>query len=299
MITSEPNEKIIKPKTSKFQQTFRQLAKNYIEHNVGKSAAALTYYLLFALFPLMIFTSNLLGVLDLNVTAITRALQQFLPNDIVELLGTYLEYVSSTSGHSLLWFSLVFSIWFPMRAVNGLMDDVRLAYQLKSPKHLISYTIRQLIYTVIFLVVIVLTLFLSTMGQHVLELFIGLLPENTLYISDYLLDLWQYIRFVPAAVLMLTALGGLYALSMDEKQPIRSLLPGILSASVAWLAVSIGFSFYVENFAHYSFVYGTLGAVIVLLLWLYMTATILILGAELNAAIKTVKHRNKTESDTQ
>ena len=85
---------------------------------------------------------------------------------------------------------------------------------------------------------------------------------------------------------MLAALGALYAASMDEHQPIKKLLPGIIAALVSWMIVSIGFSFYVENFANYSVIYGTLGTVIVLLMWLYITAIILIMGAELNAVLK-------------
>ncbi len=69
-------------------------------------------------------------------------------------------------------------------------------------------------------------------------------------------------------------------------------MPGIAAALTSWMIVSIGFSFYVENFANYSIIYGTLGAVIVLLIWLYMTAAILILGAELNVALLKVHSEN-------
>jgi len=265
------------------------MAKNFFEHNVGKNAAALAYYLLFALFPLLIFLSNLLGLLDLNVTAITQSLQSFLPSDIVGLIEAYLDHVSHTSSHVLLWFALVFSIWFPMRAVKGLMDDVRQAYHLGKPQRPIIYAFRQLIYTIVLLIVIALTLFLSTMGEQVLGYINRLLPENILNLSDHLLSLWQYLRFVPVGLLMFAALGTLYAASLDKRQPIRQTIPGITAALVSWMVVSIGFSFYVENFANYSLIYGTLGAVIVLLMWLYITAVILILGAELNAALLTVR----------
>lgn len=272
-----------------FLPTLRLLAKNVPDHNVGKNAAALAYYLLFALFPMLIFLSNLLGLLDLNVSAIIRGLQQFLPKDIVGIIETYLDYVSQTSSHSLLWFALIFTIWFPMRAAKGLMDDVRLAYHLGKPAHPVAYTLRQLIYTVVFLLVIGLTLLLSTLGKHVLGYINLLIPERTLRLPEYLLGIWQYLRFIPVGFLMLTALGTLYAASMDKRQPIKTFLPGILFALFAWMLVSVGFSFYVEHFANYSVIYGTLGAVIVLLMWLYMTAVILILGAELNAALQTVR----------
>ncbi len=281
-----------------FRQTISLFLANFFEHNVGKSAAALAYYLLFALFPLLIFASNLLGLLHLNVSAVTELLSHFIPKDVVALAESYLDYVSHTSSKTLLWFSLVFSIWFPMRAVRGLMQDVRKAYLLDKPKKPFLFEVRQLIYTVVFLIVIAVTLFLSTMGENILSFVFGLFLPKTIRISNYLLDIWQYIRFLLAAALMFVALGTLYGMSMDERTPFKSFLPGITAALLVWMIVSIGFSFYVENFANYSIIYGTLGTVIILMMWLYMTSLILILGAELNAAIKTVRQRRDEEMNS-
>lgn len=288
-----------KKKKPVFKPTIRLLIKNYMDHGIGKSAAALTYYLLFAIFPLLIFLCNLLGLLDLNVNAITEALQQILPTSVVELVESYLEYVTNTSSQVLFWFSLVFSVWFPMRAVGGLMDDVRLAYQLPKPKNPIQYTIRQFLYTVMLLVVMVLTLFLTTMGRRVLSFLLGLLPDNIVHISESVLAMWQYFRFIPVGVLMVAALGTLYAASLDKRQKVKTILPGILVALSVWMIASICFSFYVENFAKYSIIYGTLGTVIVLLLWLNITSLIFILGAELNAALLTVHKKNAEEEKAE
>lgn len=267
----------------------RLLIKNFFDHNVGKNAAALAYYLLFALFPLLIFLSNLLGLLNLNVAAITDSLAQFMPRDVLGIIESYLDYVSHTSSHTLLLFTLVFSIWFPMRAVKGLMDAVRQAYHLGKPKHPISYSLRQLAYTVLFLLVMGMTLLLSTLGKRVLGYTNSLLPEGTLRFSGIFLGIWQYLRFIPVGLLMFAALGILYAASLDEQQPEGALRPGIIFAMIAWMFVSVAFSFYVENFSHYSLIYGTLGAVMVMLIWLYMTSFILIMGAELNGVLAEIR----------
>lgn len=207
-----------KTKGSLLKQTIRLVFINFFEHGVGRNGAALAYYLLFALFPLMIFVSNLLGLLKLNVDSITLALIRILPRDIVELLEGYLDYVSRESSKSLLWFSLVFSIYFPMRATKGLMDDVRIAYQLQKPEHPVSYTIRQLVYTLVLFVVIALTLFLSTMGQRVLGYLVELIPWlKALQVPDFLIILWHYLRFLLLGVIMFAALGALYAMSQDQR----------------------------------------------------------------------------------
>jgi len=176
-------------KMSSIKKVVKQVFINYFEHNVGKNAAALAYYLLFAIFPLLIFISNFLGLLDLDVHSITRYLGRILPPDIVNIVETYLDHITYTSNHVLLWFSLVFSIWFPMRAVRGLMADVRRAYELEEPKKPIAYAVKQFLYTVVFLVVIVLTLFLSVLGENVLGYINNNLPQNW-HISEYLLEIW-------------------------------------------------------------------------------------------------------------
>lgn len=289
MIMTDQNQGRSKQKSPLLKPTIVLLVKNVVAHDVDKSAAALAYYLMFALFPLLIFVNNLLGLLDLNVAAIIRVLYQFLPRDIVQLVEDYLDYVSNTSSKTLLWFALIFSVWFPMRAVKGLMNDVRLAYQLDKPQRPLAYTVRQLLFTIVFLLAMVLTLLFSILGQNVVSLIVGLLPDDVVQISEYLLSAWQYVRFLPAGLFMLAAIVALYAGSLDSRQSIKTILPGGAGALAAWMVVSIIFSFYVENFANYSVIYGTLGTVMVLLLWLYLTAVILILGAELNAALLAVR----------
>ena len=95
-----------------------QLVRRYYLHDVGRDSAALTYYLLFALFPLLVFISTLLGILKLDVDSVTQVLSQIVPADVMSVLESYLEYVSANASRQLLWFSLIFSVWFPMRALS-------------------------------------------------------------------------------------------------------------------------------------------------------------------------------------
>ncbi len=268
------------------KRTIHKTLTNVIDHGVAKSAAALTYYLLFALFPLLIFVSNLLGLLELNVASITAALLPIMPDDVVYLLESYLNHIDNNSNQTLFWFSLVFTVWFPMRAVKGLMDDVRLAYGLGKPVRPVIYTVRQFVFTVVFLVFIIVLFLLAILGRRFVTTVTAWLGiGQVLRISPVLLNLWQYLRFVLLAAIMFAVVGMLYAVAQDRKNRLRTIMPGVALAMTAWLVVSVGFSVYVENFANYSVIYGTLGAVIVLLVWLYLTSFILILGAEFNAAL--------------
>ncbi len=271
---------------SAFRQAVGQTAKNAIAHGVGKSAAAQAYYFLFALFPLLIFISNLLGLLRLDTAALVNAAQAIVPKSVLELFTAYLEHVSETSSKAVLWFSLGFTVWFPLRAIRGLTGDVRKAYQLGRPHDPLRHALRQLVLTVAFLLFILVVLLLSILGRRTLAFFLRLFPALThLAGSAFLLRLWQYLRFVLAAAVMFLAVCVLYLSAQDGRKALSELFPGVALAITGWLVVSIGFSFYVENLGRYSLLYGALGAVVVLLTWLYLSAWMLLLGAEFNAAL--------------
>ncbi len=254
--------------------------RRYFIHDVARQSAALAYYLLFAIFPFLIFISSLLGLLQLDVSGISRTLTPLLPGDVVAIVETYLNYVSHTSSSTILWFSLVFSIYFPMRAAGCLMAAVRRAYHLPQPARPLLYQAKVLLYTVFLLLTIALTLVLTTVGQRVLRFLEGLF-----HIPPAFSELWITLRFAVLGVVVFAAVGLLYAMAQDRRRPGRDIVPGVVFSLAVWMLLSALYSFYVENFSNYSVIYGTLGTVIVLLIWLSLTATILILGAEINAAI--------------
>lgn len=278
----------------KVNKIMRILISNFFSHNIGRNSAAIAYYLVFALFPFLIFISNLIGLLNLDIGSITNNLLFVLPNDIVDIIENYLKYVTQTSSRSLFVFTLFFSIYFPMRVSRGLMDSVRLAYHLNKPKHSFLYIFRQIGYTIILFVSISLTLFLLIMGRNFLEYISDLaVIKNRMEISEFLFILWDYLRFIIVGAVMFSALGMLYIMAQDKRMKITEILPGTVISLAAWLLVSMLFSSYVENFSNYSIIYGTLGTVIVLLIWLYLSSVILILGAELNVAIKAIAQNVK------
>lgn len=256
------------------------MSHRYLRHRVGVQSAALAFYLLFMLFPFLIFISALLGVLQLDVTAILQALNELLPQEIVDFVGMYLTYVGEDPSPELLVFGLVFSIYFPMRATNTLMRAVRTAYHLGPPRGVVSQMLKTLLYTALLIAAIALTLILMTVSDR-------LLAYAVLHfrLPSLAAELWMALRFPVIGAVGFFALFFLYALAQDGRQPWRNLWPGTLAALAAWMGLSWLYTWYVENIAHYSLLYGSIGAVIVLLIWLNMTAMVLIMGAELNGAL--------------
>ena len=256
------------------------LIRRYFDHHVARDSAALTYYLLFALFPLLIFLNNLVGLLSFDIEGLLAELSAVIPRDVVDLLGQYLGYVSRVSSKTLLWFSLVFTIYFPYRAVNALFQSVRKAYAADRSVQFLRQQLRVLLYTVLFIVAIPLSILVSTIGHRVLDFI-----SDYVYLSDRVIDLWNWLRFVILGAILFAMIASLYVLALDAHSVRRGILPGVLVSLIAWIALSMLFSLYVEHAARYSVIYGSIGTIIVLLLWLYLSATMLIMGAEFNSVL--------------
>lgn len=263
------------------------LVRRYFDHRVARDSAALTYYLLFAIFPLLIFLSNLVGYFAVDIEGFLRELSTIIPNEVLELLVQYLRYISGASSRPLMVFGLVFSIWFPMRAANALLLSVRKAYGMGRPKHIIRHYGKVFLYTIFLFLTIILSLVLVTVGRSVLDLCADFFNFSTL-LTDRAIELWATLRFVLLGVVVFLALATLYALAQETRR-VHYIWPGVLLSLTAWMVLSLLFSFYVENAARYSLIYGTLGAIIVLLLWLYLSATMMIMGAEFNSVLKELE----------
>ena len=266
------------------------LIRRWFDHHVARDSAALTYYLLFAIFPLLIFLNNLVGLLSYDLDALLVMLARVIPRDVVDLLGQYLTYVSRVSSRTLLWFSAVFTIYFPFRAANALFLSVRKAYGAGMPTGFVRYQLRVLLFTLLLIVAIFFSVFASTIGNRVLDFVSGYI-----YLSDLSIRLWSRLRFVFVGAVMFAVIALLYALALDKHPAKRGIWPGVLTALMAWIVVSMLYSLYVERAANYSVIYGSIGTVIVLLLWLYLTAALLIMGAEFNSVLLSLR---KTEETT-
>ena len=128
--------------THRTARGFTLLIRRYFDHHVARDSAALSYYLLFALFPLLIFLNNLVGLLSFDFNALLAELGAVIPREVLELVRQYLGYISRVSSTTLMWFSLVFTIYFPYRAVNALFMSVRKAYDAGMPVQFLRYRLR-------------------------------------------------------------------------------------------------------------------------------------------------------------
>lgn len=267
-------------KRSGFWGVLRRMLERYYIHDVARSAAALTYYLLFAVFPLLIFISMVLGVLALDVEETVGLLDNIIPPEVASVIRSYLEYVNGNTSRQLMWFSLIFSIWFPMRATGCLMQSLRRAYGFDEPDNILKGQASTLFFAVGLIVTIVLSALLTVAGRRVLTFVSQLVALPAGFAAA-----WGYMRFALMALLVALMLSALHMLALGQRMTWRQIMPGVGMSVLAWVLVSLAFSYYVEHFAHYTELYGSIATIVVSLLWLYMSAVVLILGGELNGTL--------------
>ena len=265
------------------------LIRRYQAHRVASEGAALAFYLFFTFFPLCIFLSALLGVLALPNDAILEVLARFLPSDVVSLARRYLQHIELYSSLRLMAFGLLFSVFFPMRAANALLDAVRTAHGSGPEQNPVRALLGGLVYTLLLIAAIIATLLLISISSRAV-----LWLEANLGLPVIAGTLWNVLRFPVAAVLAFLALYMLYALGGGSIRDFRVFWPGALIALASWMIGSTVFSYALRIANHYSLFYGSLGTIIMLMVWLNFTSQMLILGAEVNAELSERRERKDT-----
>ncbi|MCH4239178.1 MAG: YihY/virulence factor BrkB family protein [Oscillospiraceae bacterium] len=261
------------------QPIFMRLIKRYMEHDVGRCAAALAYYFLFSIFPALILLTMLLTWLKLPPVFV-ELLRGIVPNDILEIISAYMKHVNqvnTTHNASLLTGSILLLIYFTMRAMNCALRYIRVAYGYKSTKSPIRQQLNLFVAMLFMMFGIFLALMLINVGRRTLYFL-----SPVLHLTNTSINIWNLFRFIILAAVLFAVLFFIYYLVPGRVHSPRRVLPGTLLAMVTWTAFSMIYAYYVENIGNYSLLYGTLGAAIVLLLWLYFSGFVLIIGAEVN-----------------
>ena len=270
----------------KAKQVLQLTIKGFLGKEVGKRSAGLTYYLVFAIFPFILSIIALLGVLHLPMISLEGDAAAFLPKDVITLLNITLVHMTAYSNGAILTFGLAFALWFPFRAVKNMTEEVSDIYgdeKQNGKKHLA----RVFFLYVLIIIFIPVLLILLIIGEGVLSFVAQYLPITMEFIA-----LWNKLRFLPMALGLILLTSAVYLLSPVKRPALRHVLPGALLSTAAWMAYSLFFAHYVNNMGNYSVVYGSIGAIIVFLIWLNWSLTALLTGAVFNQALRESKEKD-------
>jgi len=254
-------------------------------------AAGVAFYSFLAIFPTMIAAVLIYGLVrdPAEVEAQAQQLTRAMPADAASLLTEQLRALATTSSGSLglgLLVSLVLALWGASGGVGNLITAINLAYDEEETRSFVKRKALALGLTLGAIVFTVVAIGLIAVAPAVLDSVIGSGPIRWLLEAG---------RWIGLLVAMAFALAVLYKVAPDrDDAQFRWVSVGAVVATVVWLLASLGFSLYVDNFGSYNETYGALAGVVVLLLWLWLTMYVVLLGAEINAESEQQTVRDTT-----
>ena len=261
------------------------LCKRVMRDDLFGLAAQLAYYILLSLFPLLLFLFNLLPYLPITEEDILGVVRDFAPAGSIELIETNIHELTKRN-IELLSFGIIATIWSASNGINAIVRAFNKAYEVKESRSFLIARGMSILFTFAMLFIILIALLLPVFGK-----IIGGYVFAKLGISHFL-DIWNTLRWLISSIILFIVFTALYWLGPNKKLRCISSIPGAIFATVGWELSSLAFSYYVSNFGNYSATYGSIGAVIVLLIWIYLTGIIIIIGGEINAL-----YRKMTDED--
>jgi membrane protein len=246
-------------------------------------AAQLAYYFFLALFPAVLFLVALASFFPLSNFAddVVRTLRPIAPADVLTFLQEQLERLSNSDNGGILTLGILGAIWSSSAALVAIVSSLNRAYDIDEgrPWWKVRLTAIGLTLALSLLVLISFTLVVAgpTIAEHLASSFgFGSVFEWG----------WKVLQWPLAFFLVSTAIGLVYYFAPDAEQDWVWITPGAVLGTLLWVMVSLAFKYYVANFGQYNVTYGAVGAVIVLLLWFYLSGLAILVGAELNAEIE-------------
>ncbi|HXG86778.1 MAG TPA: YihY/virulence factor BrkB family protein [Vicinamibacterales bacterium] len=265
-------------------RTFKDISAD----NVLGLAAQLAYYFLLALVPAMVSVVALASFFPSNLLQdIVSSMSGVAPEAIVEILREQLTTAAEGPDHGAFTMGLLLALWSSSGAILGITDALNRAYDIEEGRSWWKVRLVALGLTVSLAAFIVLAFGLILVGPAMAERLAA-----TMGLGPTFVLIWKIVQWPVAFILIAVAIGIIYYFAPDAKQDWEWVSPGAVLATALWLSASLAFKIYVANFSDYT-TYGSLGGVIVLMLWFYITGLAVLVGAEMNAEIEHASPHGK------
>jgi membrane protein len=264
-------------------ELLKRAAKEAFDDNVFDLAAQQAYYFFFALFPALLFAIAvagffpLQGLIDETVTMLSR----FAPKDVIDILTSAMQSLSNQNSGGILTFAFVVTIWSSSGAMVSIITTLNAAYDVTESRPWWKTRFIAIALTVGIAFFILISMFLVIAGPT--------LAENIaarMHLGPAFKWTWWVLQWPVVFALVASAIGLVYYFAPDVEQDWVWITPGSVLATGLWLAVSVALKLYYTIVPNANAAYGTIGGIMVLMLWFYLSGIALLLGAEMNAEIE-------------
>lgn len=250
------------------------------DDSIGAYSAQAAFFVVTSAFPLVMLLLTLIKYLPYFSNGAPVMQFDMLPKEVNAFITDMVYEIIDKSSRAVLSVSAVTALWSASKGVYSIMLGLTAAYSIKESRNYIKLRLLSVLYTVLLLVVLIAALGFLVFGNSIYHALINYLPiaaENMMIIS-------QGIKWLLGFCVLVFFFEAMYIIVPNRKSTIFRELPGAMVSAVGWVAFSYLYSFYIDNFSNYANVYGSLTAVVLLMLWLYFCMYIMLFGAEVNVA---------------
>ncbi|MGA2731364.1 MAG: YihY/virulence factor BrkB family protein [Syntrophobacteraceae bacterium] len=255
--------------------------------NPSGLAAQLAYLFLLSLFPFLIFSITLLGYTSIKADDVINLVKRSVPFETASVIADNVRSVLASRNTGLLSFGAIAAMWSASSALNSIINVLDKSYEVTEGRSFLKSRAVAIALTFMMIPAILVSLLLPVFGEK-----IGRLIFSYMGLSSVFLALWNVARWVLSFCIMIVVLAGIYYFAPHKRLRFKGILAGALFTTVGWHSVSWCFSYYVNHIGNYSAIYGSLGSIIVLMVWFYVVALLIILGGVLNSTLDSVRTQN-------
>jgi membrane protein len=265
---------------SSIRDFLKLLARGVIDDDLWGYSSALTYRLLLALFPFLIFLMSLVGFFNLGDAIDSVNLSVSFPPEVSGIIDAFVSEVLVGRNLSLLSVSLFVAVFSASSGFRAIIKGINKSYNTTDTRNPVVIGIVAVGLVFLFSVSIIICLVVLIFGEHLIAL-----ADRYYDIPEYAFMLYAALRYVGVMAALLAVLCAIYKFSSCKKVSFLSVVPGSIVTVSLWVLASRLFEIYIANFSRFSVIYGSLGSVFIMMLWLNLISFLLLVGSEINALL--------------
>lgn len=274
-------------KYQKYNKKVRFIMEYSNYREINSKAAEISFYLLLSLFPFLIFTISLVVYTPLiKLSKYIFVLDKMLPSSIFKIVSALTQSAIDNRSFNSLILSFILAMYTMSRAVLCLIRGMNKSYNIRETRPYFEVLFISLVFVIMLLVLIFISMIFLVFGEN-----LGSFLFNLIGLDQYFMYIWNLCRYIIGIVTVIIILMNLYRFTPNKKLTFKEVMPGAVVSTFCWIIASFCYSFYSSNFARYDIIYGSLGGIIVLMTWVYLSSWTILIGCEINARLYKRKIR--------
>ena len=258
---------------------------NYKE--INSKAAEISFYLLLSIFPFLIFTISLVVYAPIiKLSKYILLLKKIIPDSVFNIITSLVSSAIENRSFSFLILSFILAMYTMSRAVQSLIRGMNKSYNIRETRPYFEVLFISLVFVVMLIVLIFTSMIFLIFGES-----LGAFLFKLIGLDQYFMYIWNLCRYIIGIITVIIILMNLYRFTPNKKLTFKQVVPGAIVSTLCWILATFFYSYYANNFAKYDIIYGSLGGIIVLMTWVYISSWTILIGCEINARLYKRKIR--------